>query len=107
MGDGGPITVPPDAEVMIGSDGSVAAKAANQPATPIGRSKRADPPAGALVKGGDGLLRQRGGEPAEADPAVRVVGIDRAVERKYGRPVAHLAAALGADGADGARVTIL
>lgn len=41
------------------------------------------------------------------DPAVRVVGIDRAVERKYGRPVAHLAAALGADGADGARVTIL
>ena len=29
--------------------------------------------AGALVKGGDGLLRQRSGEPVEADPRVRVV----------------------------------
>jgi flagellar basal-body rod protein FlgF len=73
MGDGGPITVPPNADVSIGSDGSVSAKVANQPATPIGRIKLVDPPAAALLKGGDGLLRQQGGEPVEADPTVRVV----------------------------------
>jgi flagellar basal-body rod protein FlgF len=73
MGDGGPITVPPSADVSIGSDGSVSAKVGNQPALPVGRIKLVDPPAADLVKGGDGLMRTRDGEPAAADPTVRVV----------------------------------
>lgn len=73
LGDGGPLTVPPNAEVSIASDGSVSAKVGNQPAMSVGRIKLVDPPAAELVKGGDGLVRLRGGEPADADPAVRVV----------------------------------
>ena len=40
----------------------------------VGRIKLVNPPEGDLVRGGDGLFRLRGGAPAPADPAVRVIG---------------------------------
>ncbi len=72
MGDGGPITVPANAQISIGSDGAVSAKVGNQPSLPVGQLKLVDPPVADLVKGGDGLVRLKSGEPADADPAVRI-----------------------------------
>ena len=72
MGDGGPITIPQNAEVAIGSDGNVSAKVGNQPSLPVGQLKLVDPPAAELAKGADGLVRLRSGDPADADPNVRV-----------------------------------
>lgn len=72
MGDGGPITVPANASVSIGSDGTVTAKVGNQPSLPVGQLKLVDPPLADLEKSADGLARLKSGEAAEADPAVRV-----------------------------------
>ncbi len=72
MGDGGPITVPQNAQIAIGSDGNVSAKVGNQPSLPIGQLKLVDPPAADLAKSTDGLMRLRSGEPADADATVRV-----------------------------------
>ena len=72
MGDGGPITIPQNAEVAIGSDGNVSAKVGNQPSLPVGQLKLVDPPAAELAQGADGLVRLRSGDPADADPNVRV-----------------------------------
>lgn len=73
MGDGGPLAVPPDAEVTIGKDGTVsiipAGQAANTIAT-VGRVKLVNPPEADLVKGGDGLFRLNSGLPAPADANV-------------------------------------
>ena len=38
----------------------------------MGRLKLVDPPAAELTKGGDGLVRLKSGEPAQADESVRV-----------------------------------
>ena len=67
MGDGGPITIPQNAEVAIGSDGNVSAKVGNQPSLPVGQLKLVDPPAAELAKGADGLVRLRSGDPAGND----------------------------------------
>ena len=72
MGDGGPITVPANAQVTIGSDGAITAKVGNQPSLPLGQLKLVDPPLADLEKGGDGLVRLKNGEAAATDPAVRV-----------------------------------
>lgn len=72
MGDGGPLTVPVNAQVSIGSDGAVSAKVGNQPSLPIGQLKLVDPPVAELQKGVDGLVRLKSGDPADTDPAVRV-----------------------------------
>ena len=40
----------------------------------MGQLKLVNPPTSDLVKGGDGMFRTRSGEPADADPAVKVVG---------------------------------
>ncbi|MBN9430332.1 MAG: flagellar basal-body rod protein FlgF [Burkholderiales bacterium] len=73
VGDGGPLVIPQNAEVLIGSDGTVTAKVGNQAAVQVGRIKLVNPPAAELTKGADGLLRRRDGEPADNDAAVRVV----------------------------------
>ncbi len=73
IGEGGPITAPEGAEVTIGNDGTVSARSAGQPPTPIGQLKLVNPPAAELTKSPDGLIRLRGGEPAPQDEAVRVV----------------------------------
>ncbi len=72
MGDGGPITVPANAQLIIGSDGTISAKVGNQPSLSVGQLKLVNPPAADLEKGADGLLRLKSGDPADADPTVRV-----------------------------------
>ncbi|MCB1907741.1 MAG: flagellar basal-body rod protein FlgF [Rhodocyclaceae bacterium] len=77
MGDGGPITIPPDNEILIGADGSVSTlprSGAQNIVNVVGQLKLVDPPEGGLLRGEDGLFRLRDGGAAPADEAVRVVG---------------------------------
>jgi flagellar basal-body rod protein FlgF len=76
-GEGGPITIPPDVTVSVGSDGSISTlSTATLPATPtvLGRIKLVNPPAQDLVRGDDGMFRMKDGSSAQADPAVSVAG---------------------------------
>ena len=68
LGDGGPINVPANSEVAIGSDGTVSAKAPNQKPTTVGRLKLVTPEAAnQLTRGDDGLFRAADGDlPADA-----------------------------------------
>lgn len=75
IGDSGPITVPPDSIVSVGTDGSVSAMPSNGPRSAVvtvGRIKLVNPAEQNLVKGDDGLFRTRDGRPAAADAAVTV-----------------------------------
>jgi flagellar basal-body rod protein FlgF len=71
MGDGGPITVPPNSEVSVGADGTISAKSGNQRPQVVGRLKLVTPEA-PLTRGTDGLFRA--GEDLPADPTARVAG---------------------------------
>ncbi len=73
VGEGGSLNVPPGSQVSIGADGTVSARSGNAPAQVVGRLKLVNPPANELRKGIDGLMHTASGDPAEADPAVRVV----------------------------------
>ncbi len=75
QGDGGPITIPENARVTIGRDGTVSAIAGgdNKSVNVVGRIKLVNPPAASLVKGGDGLFRAVDGNPASADTSVKLV----------------------------------
>ncbi|GAB3421955.1 flagellar basal-body rod protein FlgF [Massilia agilis] len=77
-GEGGPITIPPDASVMIGADGTVATMPAGTPpaiSTVLGKIKLVNPPDKDLVRGDDGLFRLNTGAPsAPSDPQVTVAG---------------------------------
>jgi flagellar basal-body rod protein FlgF len=67
QGDGGPITVPPDVKVSIARDGTVSVipeSGAQNTVNTIGRIKLVNPDEVELVRGGDGLFRPRGGDPA-------------------------------------------
>jgi len=83
LGDGGPINVPPDTEVQIGSDGTVSAKANNQKPTTIGRLKLVTPE-GPLTRGPDGLFRAADGD-LPADQTARLQ--DGALEGSNVSPV--------------------
>lgn len=75
LGDGGPITIPPDSIVSVGTDGSVSATPATGPRSAVvtlGRIKLVNPAEQNMVKGDDGLFRTRDGKPAAADAAVSV-----------------------------------
>ncbi|MBN8283841.1 flagellar basal-body rod protein FlgF [Zoogloea sp.] len=75
IGGGGPITVPPDVEVVVGADGTVSAvprTGARNNTTTVGQLKLVNPPEQDLRRGGDGYFRLADGNPAPADPAVRV-----------------------------------
>jgi flagellar basal-body rod protein FlgF len=69
LGDGGPITVPANAEVLIGSDGTISAKVANGRPQGIGRLKLVTPEA-PMTRGNDGLFRAADALPA--DPNARL-----------------------------------
>lgn len=76
MGDGGPITVPPDNKIEIGADGTVSVvPIAGTPnnVNAIGRLKLVNPPEADLVRGDDGLFRLRGNAVADAAPNVKLV----------------------------------
>jgi flagellar basal-body rod protein FlgF len=71
LGDGGPIQVPANSEVSIGSDGTVSARGANGRSAAIGRLKLVTPEA-PLNRGEDGLFRAADGDlPADASARVQ------------------------------------
>lgn len=71
MGDGGPISVPPNTQVSIASDGTVSSKQANGTVTPVGKLKLVTPE-NKLERGDDGLFRSLDGElPADANARVQ------------------------------------
>jgi len=76
LGEGGPITVPPDTKVSIGRDGTVSGTqyGQSQVTNVLGRLKLVNPEAADVQKGQDGLFRLRSGQPADADDAVTVTG---------------------------------
>lgn len=75
LGDAGPVLVPPNSALQIGSDGTVSIVPAGQKATTIANVahiKLVNPPAADLERGTDGLFRLKTGVDAAADPSVRV-----------------------------------
>lgn len=75
VGDGGAITLPPDSEIMIGSDGTISAQQAGQNVVNVvARLKLVNPPEETLVRGEDGLFRTADGQAQVADEAVKVAG---------------------------------
>ena len=77
VGDGGPITIPPDNQVLIGKDGSISAVPTTgdkNAVNVVGRLKLVNPPEAELRRGEDGLFRAANGAPAPVDEAVQVAG---------------------------------
>ena len=75
MGDGAPLSIPPQAEVTIAADGTVSALGAGDDATavvPVGRIKLVSAAMGDLVHGDDGLFRAIGGNALAQDDALRL-----------------------------------
>lgn len=74
-GDGGPITIPPDNHIMIGSDGTVSViPAFGNPnvVNVVGRLKLVNPPETDLVRGDDGLFRLKEGGISPMDETIKV-----------------------------------
>jgi flagellar basal-body rod protein FlgF len=66
LGDGGPITLPPNTQASIAPDGTISAKQANGGITPVGKLKLVTPEA-PMARGDDGLFRAADGDlPADA-----------------------------------------
>ena len=94
QGDGGAITVPQNAEVSIGSDGTVTAKTADSVRPlPIGRIKLVTPEA-PLQRGTDGLFRAADGNDLAGDPNARLQ--DGALEGSNVSPVETMVAMISA-----------
>jgi flagellar basal-body rod protein FlgF len=75
LGEGGPISVPPNTSLLIGADGTISIVPVGQgPQTTsqVGRIKLVNPPADTLVRGDDGLFRTADGTDAAPDGSVRV-----------------------------------
>lgn len=75
-GDVGVISVPPETRITIGVDGTVSTVPLNAlPNTVaiVGRIKLVNPPEENLVKGTDGLFRQKDGKEAIVDARVRLI----------------------------------
>lgn len=77
LGDGGPITIPPDVVISIAKDGTIGTidKTTTPGAsTALARIKLVNPPTESLVRGADGLFSVNDGNPAEADANVSLLG---------------------------------
>ncbi len=74
LSDGGaPITVPANAELTIGQDGTLGAKVAGRPSSVIARLKMVTPAADdPLRRGDDGLFRTVSGDPLPGDALARL-----------------------------------
>ncbi|MDM4764538.1 flagellar basal-body rod protein FlgF [Pelomonas sp. SE-A7] len=92
MGDGGPIQVPPDSELTIGSDGTISAKGPTGRPTNIAKLKLVTPEA-PLTRGTDGLFRAGDGDlPADATARLQ----DGALEGSNVSPVETMVAMIAA-----------
>ncbi|KVE33298.1 flagellar basal-body rod protein FlgF [Burkholderia sp. TSV86] len=95
-GNGGPLAVPPNAQVTIGADGTVSALMPGDPPTAVAivdQLKLVNPDPAALKRGDDGLFRTADGNPADADPAVKVV--PNSLEGSNVNPVAAMVSMIG------------
>jgi len=75
LGSGGPITLPPDVEVVFGTDGTISTvprTGSRNSTSTVDQLKLVNPPEADLKRGGDGYFRLAGGNAAPADTAVRV-----------------------------------
>jgi flagellar basal-body rod protein FlgF len=93
LGDGGPITLPPNATVEIAADGSITAKVGDGRPTLAGRLKLVTPEA-PLQRGPDGLFRAADGADLPADANARVIG--GALEGSNVSPVETMVAMIAA-----------
>ncbi len=77
VGDGGPITIPPNAQVMIGGDGTVTATVGNGMPQGVGKLKLVTPEA-PMQRGSDGLFRGADGDdlPADATAGVQTEALE-------------------------------
>lgn len=80
MGEGGPISIPPNSVITVAKDGTISTvpfgSSSNETSVVItvGRIKLVNPPESQLTRGGDGLFRLTGGGRTEEDPAVTLIG---------------------------------
>lgn len=91
IGSGGPIALPPGAEVSIGKDGTISALMPGDPPTAkavIDQLKLVNPAAASMQRGDDGLFRTADGQPADSDPTVLVAS--GALEGSNVNPVAAM-----------------
>ena len=85
MGDGGPLQVPPNTAISIGSDGVISAKSADGKSSAVGKLKLVTPETTTtLTRGEDGLFRAATGD-LSADDTARVQ--DGALEGSNVNPV--------------------
>jgi flagellar basal-body rod protein FlgF len=76
LGDGGPITIPPNVVISIGADGTISTVNDGDnpgPSTGLGRLKLTNPEEANLVRGTDGLFNLGAGGSAPIDENVKVV----------------------------------
>lgn len=76
LGDGGPISIPPDVSITIANDGTISSvnnTTLPGPSNIIGRLKLTNPAESSLTRADDGLFVTKDGTPAEADANVSVV----------------------------------
>ncbi len=93
LGDGGPITVPANAQVTVGADGTLSATVGNGRPQGIGRLKLVTPEA-PLLRGEDGLFRGADGElPADATARVQAGALEGSNVSPVEAMVAMIAAA--------------
>jgi len=92
LGDGGPITVPANAQVQIAPDGTISAAVGNAKPQAVGKLKLVTPDA-PLRRGEDGLFRGRDGD-LQADENARVQ--DSALEGSNVSPVETMIAMIAA-----------
>lgn len=92
LGNGGPIALPPSETIVIGADGSITTRPAGQEASTlaqIDRLRLVRPlDMGQMVKGADGLFRQKDGNPAPIDATVTVT--QGTLERSNVNPVTQM-----------------
>ncbi|WP_310460382.1 flagellar basal-body rod protein FlgF [Sphaerotilus sp.] len=92
LGGGGPISVPPNAEVSIAGDGTVSARVPGGVPAPVGKLKLVTS-AAPLQRSEDGLFRAPAGE-LDADPAAQVQ--DSALESSNVSAVSTMVAMIAA-----------
>lgn len=91
IGGGGPISIPPGANVSIGTDGTITALMPGDPPTALAvvdQLKLVNPSPATMTRGDDGLFRTSDGQPADAEPAVTVAS--GALEGSNVNPVAAM-----------------
>ena len=94
VGDGGPITLPANAQVMIGGDGTVTATVGNGKPQGVGKLKLVTPEA-PMLRGSDGLFRAAEGDdlPADATAGVQTEALEGSNVSPVESMVAMIAAA--------------